>query len=246
MIVDRARIAQRIGEQRYERGRALAWAAAPGTGTWENRKALGETGGELYDIVADVLEAALDPDEPPAVSMRKACALYRDFPSYSFLMQLSITIEYNALFADEAKEFFRFLGRMLDAPAAELGDPAAYLLWVDFFEVEERVDAAWTAVSDVIATDRGWERLLLASGPVPERLKLPLFERLLPEVRFHAFILRALSRGVFDTFGRIERGTVESFLGKLRIDQTSDEYTSLIERLADPTPIEYGWRLKGG
>jgi hypothetical protein len=246
VIVDRERIAQRIGEERYERGRALAWAAAPGTGTRENHEEHRETGYELREIVNAALEVVLDLDEPAAASMRKACALYRDFPSYSLLAGLFNTIGYDSLSPDDSSEFCRFLGRMLDAPEAELADPAAYLLWVDYFEVEERVDAAWMAVSDVIATDRGIERLLLASGPVPERLKLPLFERLLLNENFHAAILKALSRGVFDMLGRIERATIVSFLGKLHGDRSSDEYTSLIERLADPAPIELGWQLKDG
>jgi hypothetical protein len=217
---------------------------APGTGTRENREAQGETDYELYDIVTDALQAALDPGEPPAASMRKACALYQEFPSYALLAELFNTIGHDSLSPDESSEFYRFLGQMLDAHEAELADPATYLLWVRYFEEEERVNAAWTAVSHVIATDRGLERLLLASGPVPERLKLPLFERLLRNPNFHTAILKALSRGVFDMHGRIERATVESFLGKIHVDQASDEYTSLRERLADPTPIEFGWQFK--
>ena len=245
VIVDRDRIARKVGEQRYERGRSLAWTTATGTGTRENREAHRDTSYELYAIIADVLEAALDHSEPPAAKMRKTCALYQDFPSFSLLAELFDTIGHDSLSPDDSSDFCRFLGHMLDAPEAELADPAAYLLWVRFFEEEDKVDAAWTAVSGVMATDRGLERLLLTSGPVPERLKLPLFERLLPNANFHAAILKALSRGVFDTSGRIERATVESFLVRLRIDRDSDEYTSLIERLADAAPIEYRWQFKG-
>ena len=153
-------------------------------------------------------------------------------------------IGFDGLTDDEMTSFFRFLGAMLCRGAIEFARPAEYVLWVYFFEDENRVDAAWEAVCGTISTDEGWRRLLVASGPVPEPLKLPVIERFLPDLSFHDAIFGALSASVFDIYGRIDRITVEAILPKLHVDRSHASYHQLLVRLANPEPIEFGWRLK--
>jgi hypothetical protein len=243
--VDRELIARAVGPDRYERARRIAWATAEHCGSSLNRSELfGEDANELYDIVDDVLGAAFVDADSAGTMMRKACALYEDFPSYTILSQLFFTIGYGTLPDDEMRTFYRFLGTMLSAEAIELAHPAGYVLWVDYFEDESRVDEAWHTVCGAITSDDGWRRLLEASGPVPERLKLPVLERFIAVPSFQEAVFNALAAAVFDVYGQIGRATVEAMLPRLRIDRSEPAYTNLLLRLADPAPIELGWRLK--
>lgn len=245
MVVDKARIARAVGQERYERARRIAWASAARCGTARFRsESEKDDDSELYDIVDDVLEATFDGVMTNGDKMRAACALYEDFPSYTIVSQLFTTIGFNGLTSDDLTSLLRFLGAMLSAEAIELAQPAAYVLWVDFFEDDSRVDGAWDTVCGVISGDEGWRRLLGVSGPVPEALKLPVIERFLPDPSFHDAIFDALSASVFDVYGRIDRPTVESILPALRIDRSQPAYQQLLIRLADPAPIEFGWQLK--
>jgi hypothetical protein len=245
VIVDKARVAHAVGAERYELGRRIAWASAPRCGSMvfctETEK---DDDSNLYNIVDEVLEAAFTGLPTTGDKMRAMCALYEDFPSYTIVSQLFMTVGFDGLSSAELASLLAFLGTMLSAAEIELAQPAAYVLWVDFFEDDNRVDAAWETVCDTISSDEGWRRLLAASGPVREKLKFPVIERFLPDQRFHDAIFDALSAGVFDIYGRIERTTVESMLPKLRIDRTHAAYQQLLVRLADPAPIEFGWRLK--
>jgi hypothetical protein len=245
VIVDKTRIAHAVGAERYELGRRIAWASAPRCGSMlfrtETEK---DDDSNLYDIVDEVLEAAFTGLPATGDKMRAMCALYEDFPSYTIVSQLFATVGFDGLLSGELTSLLAFLGMMLSAPEIELAQPAAYVLWVDFFEDDSRVDAAWETVCDRISSDEGWRRLLAASGPVREELKLPVIERFLPDESFHDAIFEALSVGVFDIYGRIERATVESMLPTLRIDRAHPAYQQILVRLADPAPIEFGWRLK--
>lgn len=158
--------------------------------------------------------------------------------------QLFATIGYDGLSDEDTTFLYRFFAAKLSAGAIELAQPVAYVLWVDFFEDDSRVTDAWDTVCGAISSDEGWRRLLNASGPVPEALKVPVIERFLPDPSFHDAILDALIGGVFDVYGRIERATVETLLPKLQVDRDHAVYHQLTARLADPAPIEFGWRLK--
>ncbi|MDB5042767.1 MAG: hypothetical protein JWN27_3493 [Candidatus Eremiobacteraeota bacterium] len=245
MIVDRELIARAVGPDRYERARRIAWATAARSG---NALSLSASEREdhrgLYDIVEDVLGAAFVGADSSAAMMSTACSLYEDFPSYTILSQIFFTIEYETLSDDEKREFYRFLGTMLSAAAIELARPAGYMLWVDHFEDESRVDDAWHTVCAAITSDDGWRRLLEASGPVPERLKLPVLERFIAVPSFQDAVFNALAAAVFDVYGQIDRATVEAMLPRLQIDRSAPAYTDLLVRLADPAPIELGWSLK--
>ncbi len=245
MIVDKDRIARAVGTARYERGRRIAWAHAARCG---NLLSLSDAergdDAELYDIVDEVIDAAFAEAATNGDKMRAMCALYDDFPSYTLVTQLFTTIGYDGLSNEDMTLLYRFFAAKLSTAAIELAQPVSYVLWVDFFEEASRVDAAWKTVCGAISSDEGWRRLLNASGPVPESLKLPVIERLLPDPSFHDAILDALIGGVFDVYGRIERSTVATTLPMLQVDRSHPAYQGLLSRLADTAPIEFGWRLK--
>ncbi|HEY0381225.1 MAG TPA: hypothetical protein VGC72_03395 [Candidatus Elarobacter sp.] len=245
MVVDKNRIARAVGRERYDRGRRIAFVTAPRCGRGLRLSvAQHEDDRELFDVVDDVLDAAFAGVDANGDKMRATCALYQDFPSYTIIAQLFTTIGYDGLTSAEMTFFLEFLGAMISAEALELARPAEYVLWVDFFEDDSRVDAAWNTVCGAISSDEGWRRLLIASGPVPEGLKMPVIERFRPDPSFHDAIFEALSGGVFDIYGRIERANVESILPALRIDRSHPAYHQLLVRLADPAPIEFEWQLK--
>jgi hypothetical protein len=143
----------------------------------------------------------------------------------------------------EIAPLYRFFGTMLSSDRAELAEPATRVLR-EFFDDSDRVDAAWRAVTASIDSDSGWRHLLMdASGPVPERLKLPVIERFIGDPAFHEAIFGAIMLGVFDLYGEIERSTAESLLDRILVDVTNPAYVALRKRLADPKPIEPGWQL---
>ena len=245
MPFDKERIAHAVGVERYERARRIAWATAPRCGTALFRSDTEKDDDRtLFDIVDDALEAAFAGATTNLDKIRATSALYEDFPSYTLLHGLFLTVGFDGFSGGELTSFLEFLGAMLSADAIEFAKPAAYVLWVDFFEDDSRVDDAWKTVCGAITSDEGWRRLLGASGPVPEALKLPVIERFLPDPAFHGAIFDAVFSSVFDIFGQIERATVESILPALRIDRNDPAYQQLLLRLADPAPIDRGWRMK--
>lgn len=245
MFVDKDGIARSVGRERYERGRAIAWAHAPDCGSALYRtETEQQEDTELFNIVGDVLDTAFAGAATNADKLRATCALYEDFPAFTTLSQLFMEIGFDGLTADQMTFFFRFLAAMLSRDAIEFARPAAYMLWVDFFEDDSRVEGAWNTVCEAISSDAGWRRLLGASGPVPEPLKLPVIERFRTDPSFHDAIFEALSASVFDIYGRIDRTTVEAILPTLHVDRSHESYHELLVRLANPAPIEFGWRLK--
>jgi hypothetical protein len=102
----------------------------------------------------------------------------------------------------------------LDSPDDRLAEPAAYSLWVDYFENPPTVEEAWREMLHE-PTDRRLERLLHASGPVPWQLKAPLFERLSRAPRWHPFIRLALDAAETDVFGQSDPKAVEAWRRRL-------------------------------
>ena len=98
-----------------------------------------------------------------------------------------------------------------------LAAPVAYSLWVDYFEDSETVAEAWGGLTSADLGPRGLERLLHASGPVPWRLKAPLYESLLPDPAWHPAIFSGLVNSRFDTYGRIDVSAASRLLDRLQL-----------------------------
>ena len=107
-------------------------------------------------------------------------------------------------------------------------------LWVDFFEDQSTVKEAWREMTrpDTAPSERRLERLLELAGPVPWRLKEPLFEQLFPEPRWHPFILRALVGSAFDVCGDCKPRAAERWLGRLQLPDDAPDLAALRRHLA--------------
>lgn len=213
-----ADLKEHIGEENFEAARNWAWASAPDTGTranWEMKPNQGS--GALWQVMewATQRAATLGTDRD---ILHFYLDLYREFPSYSCLFDLSITRPYRELSLALRHEFWEFAREALSSESNALGDPVAFAMWCDFFEDPELVDEAWhQLVTRSIASDRLLERVLIASGPVPFRLKKPLYTLLIKRERWHYFIYRSLLHSAFDVYGKIERQEARKILGSLKL-----------------------------
>ena len=67
------------------------------------------------------------------------------------------------------------------------------------------------------APPRLLERVLIASGPVPFRLKTRLYAKLINDEHWHYFIYRSLLHSTFDIYGEIEQREVIKLLAELKL-----------------------------
>ena len=240
MLVDKAAITRAIGSERYEEGRRLA--RIPRLDTKARIEGDHELSQARYNIVSDVLELALSPDDSPEAKMLKVCELYGDVPTYTILFQLTLEIGIDEMLRSDMRPYYTFLGQMLDAECDVLADAPSYHLWVDFFERPDAVTEAWTSVCATISTQRGWERLLEKSGPIPDSLKIPAFESAVQDPELHRAVLMALYSGMVDIYGQMTRETLEAWLPRLTVREpdAAGGYQDLTRRLADPRPIKSG------
>jgi len=121
---------------------------------------------------------------------------------------------------------------LLSDPDDRLADPVAYFMWCDFFESADTVLDAWrNLMSPEGLTDRGLERVLIMSGPVPYAQKSVLYERLLPNIRWHYFVFRSLLHSTFDLYGAVELDAAKRLLGVLELAPDTPHLELLRERL---------------
>jgi hypothetical protein len=154
-----------------------------------------------------------DGGEPLGERLAVAVELYRRMPSYANLMYWRYS---------EFDEFAR--ARMWDAfrefladPWDPVAQPAAYSLWVDYFEDRATVDRAWREVSGPQEPRRPrLERVLRVSGPVPWALKESLYEELAAEGGWGRPLADALYGSCIDVYGSLDRMRALRILRSLR------------------------------
>jgi hypothetical protein len=204
-------IITRAGKEAFEEACRVAWRTAPGTG-----KSDGDRG---IDLAHDLYNWILY-DMPLAATERVALlfAVYERMPCYSLLLvaptwSWSEDSTPEALALCQAK-YREFLGSDEDA----LADPIAYSIWCGPFEgVGEEVESWWRALAAEGGPPRLYERLLEHSGPVPWELKEELYERLLPDERWHPHIFRSLHASRNDVYGQIDSAKAWALFQRLRL-----------------------------
>lgn len=169
-----------------------------------------------------------------AEKLRLSFELYRFAPSYAVLMYV---YECWREITDEAWELvWEAYGSFLEDPDPVMADPASYSLWVDWFEDGQTVVRAWKGLT-LSPSERGLERLLSDSGPVPWQLKVELFDSLASDQRWHPWIFDAFRRATTDVAGQIDRVTALSLLNKLALDLAINDPAPLRTALVPDAPI---------
>lgn len=146
-----------------------------------------------------------------------AFELYRAMPCYGNLM--FIRNGYDALSRDkDAKRLFWDQYRnLLSGENEQLAEPVANTLFVDYFEDPDTVEESWEqlAGSDEL-NERGLQRVLEESGPVPWHLKAHLFRRLVRDQTWHGWIFQSLVSSTFAGFGDIDVPAAAKILAQTR------------------------------
>ena len=195
-------IVERVGQQRYRAACECAWQSR-----------FGDEWPDGLDMVPHDL-ADLWNDEMTSLAARLALALrvYREMPCYANTMDaMHFFDEYGPA---EKRMLWDAYRDALDSPDDRLAEPVAYSLWVDYFEKWDTVEEAWHEML-LEPTDRRLERLLHASGPVPWKLKEPLFERLADAPRGRPFIRQALDAAESDVYGQTDPTAAEAWRRRL-------------------------------
>jgi len=190
-----------VGVAAFQAAAERAWAIAAQTA-----RGLGDENGDeaeaqtAFDVISAAVEVVMTAAEVADAKIRLLFELYRETPSFTFLDQLFVH-HWNDLPASARAVFWDEVRKLLASSDDRLAGPAQYALWCDFFEDLNEVDEAWEALTGTEAEPAVIERILPDSGPVPFSLKRTLYERLLPDRRWHALIYRSVLHSVFDYCG---------------------------------------------
>jgi hypothetical protein len=220
-------LADHVGGWLFEEACRWAWRTAAGTGKPGRFQ---QWPGEVADVPLELEEFIWCRGAAPwSERLALALALYREMPCYAntkFAYSFSewddetrqgCWSEYRSLISDEDDR---------------LADPIAYSLWCDRFESAATVEDAWREVAQPqLLTERGLERLLAVAGPVPYRLKAPLYEQLVADQRWHVPIFRSLLYSAFDYFGELDVEAARSLLARLELPGTTEGLAELKRKL---------------
>ena len=237
--MDLARLIDHVGADNFNKAQASAWEAAAGTGNssklppqaTDESTEVTHVPHELNDLIW------FDEDLPWAERVATTFRLYRAMPSYAVLMTQTgfydkLDVAARGLLWDE----YRSLISDLDD---RLADPAGYSLWCDWFENRKTVTDAWNAlVASKRPSDRGLERILILSGPVPYSFKETLYKELVPHVRWHYFIFRSLLHSAFDVYGDLQPKAAAAILAGLTLPAATEHLDKLREVLRS-------WKRRG-
>jgi hypothetical protein len=190
-------IITRIGADVFAEACQAAQMDAPGTG---------KCGKESWDTPGFVLDIEnwLHDDTSLTPSQRIALlfALYERMPCYALLMTGP---KWCAEDCPIARRLWEVKVReLLGAEQDALADPIGYWLWCGPFEDMGEVEPWWHVCAAPGGPPRLYERLLKHSGPVPYDLKAELYDRLLPDERWHLYIYRSLNASQGDIYGQID------------------------------------------
>jgi hypothetical protein len=222
------RLIGRLGPEAYEAARVHAWQSAAATGTGAGREPADEVLHELAGLIADV-----------GLSDRQRVGLfvflYREMPSYVVLMYTGHV--YPDLGPEARAAFWAAYRALLEEDDDRLAAPVAYSLWCNYFEDDATVDEAWGVLTEPPLGRRATERLLEAAGPVPWRLKAPLYERLLPDPSWHPHLFQSLRWSHHDVYGQIDPGPALRLLNRLRLPGTTEGLSELRQALEGARPL---------
>ena len=221
-------LADHVGGWLFEAACRWAWRTAAGTGKsgavverWPAR--IADVPHELGDVIWWRGTA------PWSERVALTLALYREMPCYA-----NTTYAHSLAEWDEETRggFWAEYRRLVSDEDDRLADPITYALWCGYFEDSATVEEAWRELAQpALLTPRGLERLLDRAGPVPYRLKAPLYEQLVADRRWHTAIFRSLLYSGFDYFGKLDEKAARSLLARLTLPETTEGLAMLKQKL---------------
>lgn len=229
-------LVERVGEERFAQARAWSWRTAAGTGQSRTEPTGVRPLYKAEDVPHDLEEVIWTEGEAPWIErVSLAFRLYREMPCYAVLMY---TTGYFSKWDESTRGLFWDEYRALISEADDrLADPGAYSLWCDYFEDPKTVKEAWDEIAQPGSlSERGLERVLEVSGPVPFRLKVALYEELVTNERWHLFIFRGLLHSAVDVFGDLDAKAGKRLLSQLSLPKDTGGLGELKARLSPPAP----------
>ena len=220
-----------VGEARFSEACEWAWRTAAGTGLRSQGRV--EWPNDLKDVPHDAEEIVWTGKRPALDEVTLAFALYRRMPCYSNLSFIRVALSGGSRGEPAKALFWREYRDLVSDPDDRLADPVSYSLWCDYYEDPDDVLEAWSETALHPATSqRGLERILDRSGPVPFPFKASLYEQLIAEPRWHPFIFLSLLHSRFDYFGKIDIEAARQLLSRLQLPADTDGLAVLTEGLA--------------
>ena len=216
--MEMSEIIANIGKDKYDEACSAARKVAARTGM-----ALGGSdfnSAVPHDISGQIWDSAGDSQDKPDLTFR----FYEEMPCYGYLMYVSM---YFGEFSTAAKAILWSKYREYLAGDDALAGPATYSLWCDFFEDQTRVQEAWGNLTDEISNELLIQRILDSSGPVPFAEKEELYQRLLPNPKWHHAIFQSLLHSQFDVYGSIDKKKAKAVLRQLALPADTENLETL-------------------
>jgi hypothetical protein len=204
-----------VGAEKFAQAQRWAWETAADTGKTLSTGRTLDWPDEVTGVPHDLADAIwFDNDHPPLERVELHFALYRAMPCYANLMYADLS----QLDTESLDWFWRYVRELLNDSDGRLADPVAYWLWCGPFEDPAESTEAWNrTVTGQGVGDRGLERALAASGPVPWQTKASLLRKLLPTVSWHRAIFHSIQASVFDVFGDVDAAEAKRLLASLKL-----------------------------
>lgn len=155
--------------------------------------------------------------------------VYDEMPAYTLLMY--VPHHFHDWPSDARALFWAGVRARLGGSDQALARPLAYSLWCDWFEHGDFTAEAWEALTGPEVPAAALQNVLIASGPVPWRLKTELYRRLVGDAGWHYHIFRSLLNSAFDVYGQIDRNEAVTWLDRLLIPESTAHLPDLIARL---------------
>lgn len=220
-----------VGEARFLEACAWAWRTAAGTGFRSQGRV--EWPDDLKQVPHDAEEIVWTGERPGLEEVALAFALYRRMPCYANLMYIGVGLSDGSRGEPAKALFWREYRDLVSDPDDRLADPVSYSLWCDYYEDPDDVREAWSETAlHPETSQRGLERILNNSGPVPFPFKASLYEQLIAEPRWHYFIYLSLLHSRFDYFGKIDLEAARHFLSRLQLPADTEDLDVLTQGLA--------------
>jgi hypothetical protein len=178
------------------------------------------------EIPHDIAGRIWDLSETEADKLDLAIQAYTEMPCYGHAMYFAMN--YRELSAPLRERFWAWVRATLSGEDDALANPLEYMLWCDFFEADrDRATDAWDHLVDAESPDTLLQRILVASGPAPYGLKSRLYDRLLPDRKWHAFIYRSIVHSMNDVYGSIDFYHAKQVLKHLDLPEDTDGLTEV-------------------
>jgi hypothetical protein len=222
----KAAVIETVGERAYYEACPQARAEAERVDFGQARERESWTS----DVPHQAADALWDADAQVQEKVETLFELYDELPAYGLLMY---AIHHYREWPEAVRtQFWDAVRTRLGGVDQALARPLAYSLWCDWFEDPTLVEEVWAQLTTPSTHPAVLREVLIASGPVPYRLKRPLYTRLVAQPEWHYYIFRSLLHSTFDVYGQLERQDAGQWLARLQLPSTTEHLSDLRARLS--------------